>query len=80
MVTGAPISMSSKQADKVGGFDKWEVRGWLDNLISAQEVLDDDKKRAAVKILMTEKAKAVDKVEDLLTKTGARLKETFGKK
>ncbi len=78
MVTGAPINMSKQE--KVGGFDKYEVRNWLDNLISAQEVLDDPKKRAAVKIMMAEKAKAVDKVEDLLTKTGERLNKTFGKK
>ena len=65
--------------EKVGGFDKWEVNNWLDNLIQAQEVLDDPKKKAAVKILMTKKSKAVDKVEDLLTKTGERLKKTFGR-
>ncbi len=80
MVTGALTDMSDKKEDMVGGFEKWEVSGWLDNLISAQEVLDDPKKKAAVKILMSKKSKAVDKVEDLLTKTGARLKETFGKK
>lgn len=79
METGALTNMSKKE-EQVGGFDKWDVRSWLDNLISAQEVLDDPKKKAAVKILMTEKAKAVDKVEDLLTKTGDRLKETFEKK
>ena len=66
--------------EKIGGFEKYEVRNWLDNLILAQEILDDPKKRAAVKILMADKAKAVDKVEDLLTKTGARLKKTFGSK
>ncbi len=79
MVTGALTDMSSKE-EKIGKFDKWEVNNWLDNLITAQEVLDDPKKKAAVKILMAKKSKAVDKVEDLLTKTGARLKETFGKK
>lgn len=77
MAIGSP---EMAKEEKIGGFDKWEVRNWLDNLISAQEVLDDPKKRAAVKILMTKKAKAVDKVEALLVKTGARLKKTFGKK
>ena len=77
MLTGSPEMAKEEQ---VGGFDKWEVNGWLDNLIQAQEVLDDPKKKAAVKILMTKKSKAVDKVEDLLTKTGERLKKTFGKK
>jgi len=77
MITGAP---KMAKDEKIGGFEKYEVRNWLDNLILAQEILDDPKKRAAVKILMADKAKAVDKVEDLLTKTGARLKKTFGSK
>lgn len=68
------------EEEKIGGFDKYEVRRWLDNFIETQEVLGDKKKVAAVKILMAEKSKAVDKVEDLLAKTGDRLKKTFGKK
>ncbi len=71
---------SMAKEEKVGGFDKYEVQRWLDNFIETQEVLADKKKVAAVRILMVKKSRAVDKVEDLLTKTGDRLKETFGKK
>ena len=42
--------------------------------------MDDKKKVDAVKIAMTDKAEAVDKVEALLNKTNARLRKTFGEK
>ena len=63
--------------EKIGGFDKWDVNGWLDTLIRAQEILGNKKKIDAVKIAMTDKAEAVDKVEALLNKTDARLRKTF---
>lgn len=71
--------LSMAKQEKIGGFEKYEVRNWLDNLISAQETLNDKKKVAAIKILMAEKAKATDEVEALLSNTGERLKKTFGK-
>ena len=62
---------------KIGGFDEWDVNGWLDTLIRAQEILGNKKKIDAVKIAMTDKAEAVDKVEALLNKTDARLRKAF---
>lgn len=77
MALGSP---EMAENEKIGGFDKYEVQRWLDELITTQEVLDDKKKVAAIKVLMAKKSKAIDKAEDLLVaKTGERLKETFGK-
>ena len=36
--------------EKIGGFDKWDVNGWLDTLIRAQEILGNKKKIDAVKL------------------------------
>ena len=78
MRIGSPEMVDKEE--RVGGFDKYEVQRWLDELIATQEVLSDKKKVAAVRTLMTTKAKAVDKAEELLGKTNDRLKKTFGGK
>ena len=61
--------------EQIGGFDKYDVQRWLDELIQTQEVLGDKKKVAAVKILMAKRVSAVDKAGELLEKTKGRMKK-----
>ena len=72
MASGSPEMVKEEQ---IGGFDKYEVQRWLDELIQTQEVLGDKKKVAAVKILMAKRVSAVDKAGELLEKTKGRMKK-----
>lgn len=72
MALGSPEMVKEEQ---IGGFNKYEVSNWLDNLIQTQEVLGDKKKVVAIRTLMAKKAKAVDKAEELLKKTKGRMKK-----
>ncbi len=69
------VTMAYKEEKKIGGFDEWEVKNCYDTLIRAREILDDEKKVAAVKIY-------AKKAQDAAVEVAAQLKleKTVGKK
>lgn len=62
---------------KINGFDEWEIKGALDTLIQAKEIMDDPKKVKAVQQLMADKKEATDEVAREL-KVSKKLKKVLG--
>ncbi len=61
--------------EKIGGYDRWEIRSAYDSLIEAKKILNDKKKVAAVKIYAKEAQKAAVEVAAQL-----KLEKIVGKK
>ena len=61
--------------EKIGGYDKWEIESCYDTLVKAKEILNDEKKVAAVKIYAKKAGKAAAEVSAEL-----KLEKTVGKK
>ncbi len=72
---------STKMAtEKINGFDKWEISSALETLISAREIMKDDKKVAAIQKLIGDKAAATNEVKrqlDLTKKVSKKMKKVF---
>ena len=62
---------------KINGFDEWEVKGALQTLIEAKEILKDPKKIKAIQQLMVDKKEATDEVAREL-KVAKKLKKVLG--
>lgn len=61
--------VKSPKVEKIGKFDKWEVEGWADTIIRAEEIKADKEKMAAVKPILEKKIagvkKAVESIADI---------------
>lgn len=77
------ITVACEKREKIGGFDKWEIESAYDTLTRAREILNDEKKVAAIKIYAKKaQAAAVEVAAQLkLEKTvGKKLNKVFKKK
>jgi len=61
--------------EQIGGFDKWEVENAYRTLVEAREILNDEKKTAAVKIYAKKAQEAAAEVSAEL-----KLEKTVSKK
>ena len=48
-------TMAKTKIETIGGFDKWEVEGWLDTLERANELKADKKRMKAIRQLVVKK-------------------------
>jgi len=73
--------VSTKKSDKIGGYDKWEISSAFETLENAREILNDDKKVAAIKIYAKKRIAATAEVAAQLALekgTGEKLSKVFG--
>jgi len=61
---------NTHKEDQIGGFDKFEVEGWLRSMQEAQEISTDKKKMDAVQELAGEKMAAIHSIKQLKIKAG----------
>ena len=65
---------------KIGGYDRYDVEDAVRTMRKSAEIEADPKFRKVVAAEMNKDAKNLVKKADLLTKTSAKLKATFGGK
>lgn len=54
-----------KQKKEYGKYDKWEVEGWVDTLMQAEEIKKDAEKMKYVSMCAKKKKKAIESIDDL---------------
>lgn len=60
-----PHEVSMPEEEKIEGFPKWEVEGWLRSLQQANEVAGDPEKMKAVEALGEEIKGSIKSIDDL---------------
>ena len=46
--------------EMIGGFEKWQVEGWLNTLLESYDIRADKKKKSAVRLLAIKKKRYLD--------------------
>lgn len=48
------------KVEMIGGFEKWQVEGWLNTLLESFDIRADKKKKSAVRLLAVKKKRYLD--------------------
>ena len=75
--------MSTKENEKIGGFDKWEISSAYETLENAKAIMADAKKVAAIRIYAAKRVKATEEVAAQLKlekRVGKGLSKIYEKK
>ncbi len=77
------IDVSTKENEKIGGYDKWDIESAFETLENAKAIMADAKKVAAIRLYAVKRVKATEEVTaqlNLEKTVGKKLSKMYGKK